>query len=295
MNKKLEIKRLVIYLALSFGLAWTLSFWQYLSGYRWDGTTPRIDSFVGLGMFAPLVAHVLTRILTKEGLSLAGKDSMMLGIHLKDKKWIYYIVALLLPWVYMEIGRLLLLAMVPSLYDPEFYKSLEIDHRLVYFIPVISMISASIASVAALGEEAGWRGYMMPKLIKLMGTKKALLVGGVIWGLWHAPLTCMGHNFGTGYPGFPYVGILIMCVFCILMGIMLTYLTLKTNSVWPAAIMHAVNNANPCVTAAFINTKRFETMQNGALLTFIGLLIPVFVCGIIFLVFILKQGKQEEE
>jgi membrane protease YdiL (CAAX protease family) len=87
------------------------------------------------------------------------------------------------------------------------------------------MVSGTLVSVAALGEEGGWRGYMMPKLINIMGRGKALLLGGIIWGLWHAPLTCIGHNFGTDYPGFPFVGIIKMCIFCTLMGIILTFLT----------------------------------------------------------------------
>ena len=35
-------------------------------------------------------------------------------------------------------------------------------------------------------KELGWRGYLLPKLMPL-GEKKALLISGLIWGLWHAP------------------------------------------------------------------------------------------------------------
>ena len=74
-------------------------------------------------------------------------------------------------------------------------------------MPANAIVSGTIGSFAALGEEGGWRGYMMPKLFKITGRKRALIIGGVICGLWHAPLTCIGHNFGTDYPGFPYLGI----------------------------------------------------------------------------------------
>lgn len=93
---------------------------------------------------------------------------------------------------------------------------------------------------------------MMPKLIELMGMPKAIIVGGVIWDLWHAPLTCVGHNFGMDYPGFPYVGIILMCLFCTALGTVLVYVTIKTNSIWPAAFMHAVNNSVPSVLLLFM-------------------------------------------
>lgn len=93
---------------------------------------------------------------------------------------------------------------------------------------------------------------MMPKLIELMGMPKAIIVGGIIWGLWHAPLTCVGHNFGMDYPGFPYLGIILMCLFCTALGTVLMYVTIKTNSIWPAAFMHAVNNSVPSVLFLFM-------------------------------------------
>jgi len=94
----------------------------------------------------------------------------------------------------------------------------------------------------AFGEEWGWRGYMMPKLMELMPKPAAVIAGGVIWGLWHAPLTVAGHNFGVDYPGYPFVGIGLMCVMCTVLNAFLTLITEKTKSVYPAAFCHAVNN-----------------------------------------------------
>jgi ABC-type Mn2+/Zn2+ transport system permease subunit len=53
----------------------------------------------------------------------------------------------------------------------------------------------------------------------------------------------LGHNYGTGYPGWPYLGILAMCCFCIVLGTLLSYLAWRTQSVWPAAIGHGSGNA----------------------------------------------------
>lgn len=291
-DKKLETKRLIIYLLLAFGIAWCIFIAFYLTGLRWDGTNRRLEEcLAGLGMLAPLIAHVLTRLITKEGFAMTGEGSMMLGISFRDKKWKYYLIAMLLPWLYTEISRVLLLIIKPKLWDNEYYKVLEIDKRLIFIYPLIVIIQTTILSFAALGEEAGWRGYMMPKLIKLMGLKKAVFVGGIIWGIWHAPLTCIGHNFGTDYPGFPYVGIIMMCVICISIGIMLTYITIKSESVWPAAIMHAVNNGQPSIINFFINKDRMEEAYAGNFYVFLFLLIPLMVLGSIFFVMMLREKK----
>ena len=64
--------------------------------------------------------------------------------------------------------------------------------------------------VQCLGEDAGWRGYLLPKLLEFMKPWKAVLLTGVIWGLWHAPVIACGFNYGTAHP---IAGIFAMVVF----------------------------------------------------------------------------------
>jgi len=68
---------------------------------------------------------------------------------------------------------------------------------------------------------------------------KAALIIGFIWGIWHAPLILMGHN----YPQHPRIGVLMMTVFCILLAPIMQYLTIKSKSVIAAAIAHGTFNA----------------------------------------------------
>ena len=83
----------------------------------------------------------------------------------------------------------------------------------------------------------------------------ALLLGGVIWGLWHAPLIIMGHNYGLGYRGFPFVGILAMCVFCVVLGTILSYVTIKTGSCVPAIIGHGTINGLASASVYFTSLQ----------------------------------------
>ena len=276
-----DVSRLLIYLALTFSISFLWFFVADPDGSTWEDMGQMRQSFVVLGMMFPVICHVLTRIITREGFEFSGENNSYFGIYLKDGKWKYFLFACLVPWLYMELSNLIELAMCPSMYDPEYYISLDIEKRMLFLMPVYAIVAGFVGSFAAFGEEGGWRGYMMPKLLKITGRKRALIIGGVIWGLWHAPLTCIGHNFGTDYPGFPYLGIVCMCIFCTLMGVLLTFITEKSGSVWPAAIMHAVNNSNPSILDGFMNPDNKTTdLPIGMIAMCIALLavaIPVMI------------------
>ena len=264
MDKKVQLKRLIIYLVLAFGLAWVYEFIFIGNGFIWDMEDPdstRLISLISLGMLAPAIAHILTRTFTKEGFKPAGKDSMMLGINLSDGKWKIFLFAILIPLVYSATADLLICLSTPGVFDTNVLPDSGMPNSMSLLIPLNAVSNGVIVSFAAFGEEFGWRAYMMPKLRAVMGRYPALILGGIIWGLWHAPLTCVGHNFGTDYPGFPYVGIIIMCLYCILLGGILTYVTEKTGSVWPAAFLHGVNNASPSILAAFMNAEKLSQVS----------------------------------
>ncbi|MDO4572311.1 MAG: CPBP family intramembrane metalloprotease, partial [Clostridia bacterium] len=71
----------------------------------------------------------------------------------------------------------------------------------------------------------------------------AVIKTGVIWGIWHAPMIALGHNYGFGYFGYPWTGVALMTLFCMGFGCFLSWLTLRTGSAVPAALAHAGLNA----------------------------------------------------
>lgn len=287
--KNKDVKNLIIYLALSFGMTWIILFAAIANGFRWDGSNGYMESFISLGMLMPLIAHVFTRMITGEGLQLTGEDSMMLGIDLKNKKWIIYLFAIFIPYIYQELGNVLLIAISPKSLDSNL-TGLSIFQDKPFLMPFVLISGAIVASFAALGEEGGWRGYMMPKLIKIMGLNKAIIVGGIIWGLWHAPLTCIGHNFGTDYPGFPYIGILLMCCSCIFFGAILTFVTVKTKSIWPATFMHAVNNSSSTILDKMMNDEVI-TDKFGIFSYWLISEIPMLIVAIIVIAILNRKAK----
>lgn len=107
----------------------------------------------------------------------------------------------------------------------------------------VMIIGPIINIIPTLGEELGWRGYLLPKLRKFYSDRASLIIAGVIWGIWHLPVIVMGHNYGTAYIGYPWLGILAMIVFCVVLGIIEGYAAIKLESAIPAAMIHSTVNA----------------------------------------------------
>jgi membrane protease YdiL (CAAX protease family) len=75
-----------------------------------------------------------------------------------------------------------------------------------------------------------------------LGVKKALIISGIIWGVWHWPVIAMGYNYGSGYFGAPWLGMLMMVWVTMAWGVLIGWLTLRGKSVWPAVIAHGALN-----------------------------------------------------
>jgi membrane protease YdiL (CAAX protease family) len=115
------------------------------------------------------------------------------------------------------------------------------------FSPLMLLIISIVSSVFlggvvnvvfTLGEELGWRGFLYREM-RSLGFWKANLLIGTIWGLWHAPIILQGHN----YPDHPVAGVFMMVPFCISLGIIMSWIRLKTNSVLAPALLHGMLNA----------------------------------------------------
>ncbi len=110
--------------------------------------------------------------------------------------------------------------------------------------PLLGILFASVMvapffnGLIALGEEIGWRGYLLPRLMPL-GKTRAYLISGVIWGLWHLPLVLIGFT----YPNQPILGALLFIAMTSTLGIYINELTIQNNSCLLAAWVHGIFNA----------------------------------------------------
>lgn len=256
---KREKWRIPLFLLLTFAMTYFLEIFMIMPNI--NSTDAEIaaatQSMVSGVMFIPAMAALFTRLLTAEKMT---GENMYLMLNLKGNLK-YYGLAWFGIGFLIIFGAALYFVIFKEQYDPEMgYAMAMIQAQAQMLGEEINMttrqlktsmmqqfvlsfvISPFVNIITCFGEEWGFRGYLLPQMLKKYSVVPTLLVTGVIWGLWHAPLTVMGHNYGIGYPGFPVVGILAMCVFCTAVGIILSYMTIRTKSCIPAILGHGMLN-----------------------------------------------------
>ncbi len=95
--------------------------------------------------------------------------------------------------------------------------------------------------ISALGEEIGWRGFLVPELDQWLGFRGAAVVSGVVWAMWHLPAVLFR---GYGVEGTPKA-YQLACFTAMVMAsaVVMAWLRLRSRSIWPAVVMHAAHNA----------------------------------------------------
>ncbi|MFT4417031.1 type II CAAX prenyl endopeptidase Rce1 family protein [Fredinandcohnia humi] len=192
---------------------------------------PNMNTF--FYMFIPMLTTLIMMfVFTRDGYSKEGWKS--LGLHkLGFKMWPFAIIVPLLPLV-IGYG----FVWMTGLGDFSVAKDFQ-GFSWSAFPLVIVFLLIKTTLMESLGEELGWRGYLLPKLLPL-GMKKALLLSGLIHCLWHFPIilfTDLYHADETLSIMLP----LFILTF-VFIGPVFGYLRIKTGSVWPASLIHTSHN-----------------------------------------------------
>lgn len=306
-QKKLAAKkRLIIFVALTIVIAWILFLSLPIFGLPY-GTGVSVV-IVASAMFAPALSSVLTRLITKEGFGNMYLRPHFKG-HLKDYLLVYFG-----PTVLLFLSGALYFLIFPGSFDPELTalkgmltssnkQGLTASNLLIVQVLIFVVLGPVINIIPTMGEELGWRGYLLPKLRMFFSDRAALILTGVIWGIWHLPIIVMGHNYGTSYWGYPWFGILAMIVFCVVLGTIEGYLSIKLQSAIPAAMIHSTVNAGAALPIVLIKGS-YNTLLGPAITGMIGGL-PFTVLAVILLITVgdkmscqkggLQQGNESLE
>lgn len=289
----METKRIIIFLVLVFAITFGIEFgviYPLVEQYGY-GTNATVTLAVAGVMFIPALCVVLTRLITGEGFR-----NSWIHPHFKGNIK-YYLFAWLAPSALSTIGAVVYYLCFPEQFDPNsgyIMKTMsEVGGELPANMPsmkilIIGQIVTAVLFgpilnfVTCFGEEWGWRGYLLPKIVAKMPRIPMLLITGTIWGLWHAPIIAMGHNYGTDYWGYPVVGIAMMCVFCIALGTIFSYLCIKTQSCIPGVIAHgAINSfAGAGLFFAATNDNAILGPTPAGLIGSIGLIVTAIIIAI---------------
>lgn len=253
---------LTVFLALAFGLSWSCS----AVYYRFLGTSPVGDVLMPLlYMWGPgIAALVVARLVLRQPWAWFGPI-------IRFNR--YLLVAMLIP-VAMVVAYTLLsaaapgvslnldtpslsaavLANVPAEHQERVLAQIAplADHLLWILLAQVLIgglvTGLTVTSIAALGEELGWRGFLHQLLAPWGFWQRSLFVG-LIWGVWHAPLMLRGHNL-SDHPGW---SVLLMLAYCVLWSPIFEYVRMRSGYLWSAVIMHGVLNGVSSGAVLFVH------------------------------------------
>jgi membrane protease YdiL (CAAX protease family) len=248
----IDLRRIVIFVGLAFAISGSAALYLALTGGLAAGPPLRIVLVLGLWyMPGPALAHVLTRLLTREGW-----QQLYLRPRLRQA-WPWWVVAWFAPALLVIAGAALYFALFPQHFDAGLTQVQTLlaqsEQQTGQPIPLSPWVFAGVQTLQALliapllnapatfGEEFGWRAYLQPKLLPL-GWQRAMVWMGLVWGVWHWPILTLGYNYGLDYPGAPWLGMLAFLWFTFTVGTLLGWLAVRGGSVWPAVIGHGALN-----------------------------------------------------
>jgi len=178
-------REVVGFTAMAYVIAWTMwaPLWPAAVQSVVIGRTPSAydgGPLAPLGMFAPALAAVLMRVLvSREG--VRGSLGPL-------RRWRWSVLAVLVP-----------IAIVAATVTVATATGLAVFHLggtqpMWVVLMLLLVVGTPVSTLLAFGEEYGWRGYLLPRLLPL-GEVRASIVVALIWAPWHLPVLLVGLNF----------------------------------------------------------------------------------------------------
>lgn len=240
------------FLILTFVVSWGLQLVLLLTNNMRNGMSNAIYIMI---MLIPTLAVLVTKYATKEPLW------ENLWLKPEGRKTLpYSILGWLGPVVIIAFGCLLYFVIFREQFDPDMTATVaslrerndnlpdltdkDIVSTLRFQILFNILLAPFYNFFACVGEEIGWRGYFLRMLCEKCPKWKAVLLNGAVWGIWYFPMVIMiGLNYGKDYAGYPVVGCVGTLLYCMVLGTIYSFLTIKTHSCIPAIL------ANACVAS----------------------------------------------
>lgn len=231
-----HLKPIAIFLSITLALSSIYYFFIIYSGTLGAGQGQYV---MGL-MWCPGISALITMKILKRNISDLGwkwgKNKYQFWSYLIPI--IYALVTYLIIWVFGWGG----------FYNKEFVNTLTESFGLgpigggftIALYVILFGIFGTISSMSrALGEEIGWRGFLVPELYKEHSFTKTSLISGLIWGIWHLPILLFA-DYNSGTPS--WYALSCFMVLVVGMSFIYTWFRIKSGSLWTAVILHATHN-----------------------------------------------------
>ena len=259
-----EQKSMAVYIILAFGITWlcwipalviagqqgyllpTMANFAQLSATGFtNGQHVFLSILFSLAVYGPLTGALVATAMRSGKAGLADLLARMIHWRVGAK------------WYALTIGIPLVISLVPWLVGT-LTGNLQVP-AVAVTLPVALGFLVWQLLTSGLGEEPGWRGFLLPTLLARQGSDKTVWTLGILWAVWHYPFTV--YVTLSNIVDTPLIGVLITVVMALLgqtislVGITYLYLWLynNTKSVWIAILFHALTNFIPQIILAGLN------------------------------------------
>jgi membrane protease YdiL (CAAX protease family) len=227
-------RQVLTYLVLVFALSSIFYFLILRSGSLGNGRGLYV---LGL-MWCPGLAGMLT-------LRLNGRSLADLGW-----KWLpkYQLQSWFIPLLYTVIAYTIVWAFhFGGFGNPQYFDSMvRIMHlggprwvSIVVGILLLGIYGMLGSTTSALGEEIGWRGFLVPELSRTTSFTVTALISGMVWSMWHYPILIFS-DYNAGTP--TWYGLSCFTVMVVSGSFIYAWMRLKSGSLWTGAFLHASHN-----------------------------------------------------
>lgn len=228
----------LVYLALTFGLSWPV---MVVVARGLDMSLANPLPQLSFALIPAAAAIVVRRWVTREGFRDAG-----LPLRLRAA-WRYYLIAWLGPLGLVAAGIAVAVALGRYSPDPA---SLRRHTGVPPLVLILILLLVALALTPLYwGEEFGWTSYLRLRIYPgrpLLAT----LATGLIWAIWHFPLAFLGYIQYRNV----LVGLLLWTAGFMCQEIMLTWLRLRSGTIWTTSLAHAGNNMVLSLLASIVLT-----------------------------------------
>ncbi len=250
------------FLIINYLISWSFLYPSYQLILKNDGITPL--AFIGIiGAYGPTISAIIVQyILDKKKLKALLKRFIKVKSNLK-----LILFVIIIPVLFYALAYLFSILLFEG--DLSFNWILGITNMPLWFLAALPF--------GPLGEELGWRGFMLPKLLEKHSVLKSTVLVGLAWGVWHfASFTFPG----AAIPSFFKVSagtILLYFMNTIALSFVFTYVYIKTNgSVFYAILLHAFFNAAANIVLDFFGeTDNFPILVSAYIIN----IILAVLCG----------------
>ncbi|MDF2883955.1 MAG: amino protease [Clostridiaceae bacterium] len=256
--RKISIKYILITFSISY-LLWFFLAFIVSKGVTQVGQPIFMILFI-LGGLAPTASAIITKITNKDDFRLFKNQLFKLKLNI-----LWYIGILTIPLIISGISWLLTLLLSSN---PEQFLQKPI-YLVFAYIPIM-IIGGGL-------EELGWRGVLLPGLLKKTSPFKATLIISFIWSLWHIPLWFIkgSSQYGSNY--------LIFVLNLISLAFLLSLLYIKTKSIFVCVLLHSIYNS---YMAIGLNSWAYNNLSQ-----IINITTTLIISLSIFTIFIKRKDK----